>query len=135
MAIAAGGDGDEPLYHGHTTDLGIGWVYYPQRGWTGWTLELGALRRERDHRVDDENAKPEIVVTQTTTYAGRAMVGWTWLIHNQVFVAVAAGISVGHAAGTEASARSAEDMTVRTTVSRSDVSGEGLLRLGFAFHL
>jgi hypothetical protein len=56
-------------------------------------------------------------------------------VYDRVFLAVAVGISVGHEVGTETSERRAGEMATRTDVSRSDVSGEGLLRLGVAFDL
>jgi len=120
---------DAPSYSGHTSDIGLGWVYYPRRSWSGVTLELGVLRRARDHRLV-ESEDPNVLATRTTTYAGRAMVGWTWLIARHAFVAVSAGISVGHESGTETTERYPDFMKVRTQVSREDVTGEGLLRLG-----
>jgi hypothetical protein len=126
-------DGDEVGHSGHTIDVGIGWVYYVERPWSGWTFELGVLRRARDLRTDDENASPEIVATRTTSYAGRAMVGWTWLMSDHVFLAVSTGISAGHESRTESSERYLDTRMVRTHVSRSDAQAEGLLRLGVAW--
>lgn len=134
-ALIADSDGDEGSYGGRITDVGIGWVYYPRRPWSGWMFELGVLRRARDHRLEDEFRTPEVVATRTTTYAGRALVGWSWLMYDHVFLAVAVGLSLGHESGTETTQRYVDGMAVRTHVSRSDVGGEGLLRLGVAFDL
>ena len=138
LSVAAGGDGDEASYRGHTSDLGVGWVYYQRGPWSGLTFELGVLRRARDHRIEDDYRspeRPEILETRTTTYAGRAMLGWSWLLHEHVFLAVAIGISVGHESGTEDAQAYPDEMSVRTKVSRADGQAEGLLRLGFAFDL
>jgi hypothetical protein len=134
-ALAAGGDGDEASYDGNTTDLGIAWVYYPRRPWSGWMFEVGALRRDRDHHLDDEFANPEVIATRTTTYGGRAMIGWSWLMYDHVFLAVAAGFSIGRESGTETTQRYETSMPVQTKVSRVAGEGEGLVRLGVAFDL
>jgi hypothetical protein len=132
LLLEALGAEDLPSHSGHTSDVGLAWVYYPRRSWSGVTLELGVLRRARDHRLV-ESEDPNVLETRTTTYAGRAMVGWSWLIGKHVFVAVAAGISVGHESGTEDAQRYPDYMTVRTDVSRKDIAGEGLLRIGLAW--
>lgn len=135
ISAAAGGDGDEASYGGDTSDVGIAWVYYPRSMWSGLSLELGVLRRALDHRLTDEFASPEFIATRTTTYAGRAMIGWSWLIYDHVFIAVAAGLSIGHESGTETTERHDGDMPVQKTVSRVSAEAEGLLRLGIAFDL
>jgi hypothetical protein len=135
VTIAAGSDGDEASYAGHITDTGLAWVYYPRGKWSGWTCELGILRRARDHRNRDEFAMPEVVETRTTSYAGRAMLGWTWQTSRYIFVAIAAGGSIGRESGSETTQRHAGETPMRASVSRTDLELEGLLRVGAAFDL
>lgn len=128
-------DGSEASFGGRTTDLGIGWVYYPRSLWDGLMLEAGALRRARDVSVDDSNRTPERVATTTTVYAARAMIGWSWLLGRHVFIATGVGLSVGHESGSETLETEYPAMTTREHVSRVDVSAEAYLRMGAAFDL
>jgi hypothetical protein len=124
-----------PSYSGHTTDLGISLVYHPRRLWRGFTWEIGALRRARDHRIEQDDADSVAVATRTTEYAGRGMIGWSWLVFDHVFVAISGGLSVGHESGTETSGRRDDAMPVQTKVSRLVHEFEGMARLGVAFDL
>ena len=130
--LLVGGDAGAS-FSGRTTDLGLSWVFYPNHLWRGWTLELGALRRARDVAVDDELDTPQHVATDTTTYAVRALVGWTWLIQQRVFIAAGAGLSIGRETGTEVTSSDLDRMATRTSVARRDVTAEGYLRIGVAF--
>lgn len=132
IALAVGGDGDDSARTGRTTDLGIAWCRYPRQLWSGLTYELGLLRRAGDLRAEDELAAPPIVATDTTTYAGRVQVGWSWLLEDHLFIAVAIGASLGYETGTEVSDDVLHPMPTTHDVARYDVSGEGYLRLGFA---
>jgi hypothetical protein len=67
--------------------------------WDGFLLEVGALRRERDVYVWPESESQTF--TRSTEYAGRALVGWSWLIHQRAFIAIAAGLSVGYESGND----------------------------------
>lgn len=125
----------EASFSGRTTDIGLSWVFYPNRLWSGWTLELGALRRARDIAVHDENRTPQRVETDTTTYAVRAMVGWTWLIQERAFIAAGVGVSAGRERGTEVTSSEGDRMPTRTSVARRDVTAEGYLRFGVAFDI
>jgi len=134
IGLLEGGDGDEASNTGRISDTGIGWMYFPRRLWSGPTIEAGLLRRARDTRTEDEFASPAIVEAQTTTYAGRALLGWSWLIGGRAFAALAVGGSYGYERGTEVSTRDIIDtMSFRRQVGRSRVSGEAFLRLGVAF--
>jgi hypothetical protein len=129
------GGEDEASFTGRTTDIGLGWVFYPDHLWSGWTIELGALRRARDIAMHDENLSPERVETETTTYAVRATLGWTWLFQQRLFIAAGVGLSVGREAGTEVTSSDFDRMMTRTSVARRDVTAEGYLRFGIAFAL
>ena len=134
-AILFGGEGSEASHSGRTTDLGIGWVYYPRSLWDGLLFEAGALRRARDVSVYDSNRTPERVTTTTTVYAARALIGWSWLLGRHVFVATGVGLSVGHESGAEIFETDYNQMTTRESVSRISVTGEAYLRMGAAFDL
>lgn len=134
-AILFDSDGSEASHSGRTTDVGIGWVYYPRSLWDGFLFEAGALRRARDVSVHDSNRTPERVTTTTTVYAARALIGWSWLLGRHVFVATGFGLSVGHESGAEIFETDYNHMTTRGSVSRIDVTGEAYLRMGAAFEL
>jgi hypothetical protein len=127
-AVATGGD--SPAHGGWITDLGIGWVWYPRRLWDGFTLEVGAIRRDRDTFLWPE-FDPR-VETRSTTYAGRAMIGWSWLIKGHVFVAVAAGGSVGYESGHETITPDAGGPMSKVAIARPRGDAELYLRFGFA---
>lgn len=134
--VFLGGDGSDASTHGRITDVGASWMYFPRKLWSGISLEAGLLRRSRDTHVEDEYASPEVVETKTATYAGRALVGYNWLIASHVFISVSAGLSAGYETGTETTAPHAYMPTVMQTTSdvgRMHVSGEGFIRLGGAF--
>jgi hypothetical protein len=134
-AVLFDSDGSEASFSGRTTDVGIGWVYYPRSLWDGFLLEAGALRRARDISVHDSNRTPERVTTTTTVYAARALIGWSWLLGRHVFVATGVGLSVGHESGAEIFETEDNHMTTRESVSRTAVTGEAYLRIGAAFEL
>lgn len=126
--IAALGAEDEASRSGRFVDLGAGWMYFSDRLWSGFSVELGVLGRSTDARVADDNASPQVVHTTTRTVAGRALVGWSWLLYDRAFIAVAAGLSAGYERGTE----TGDAMSTRP-VGRASVNAEGYLRFGFAF--
>jgi hypothetical protein len=76
---------------GSTTDLGLGWVYYPQRLLDGASVEAGVLCRfdRRRSYIDDQDAAAED--HHTNVYSGRFLVGWTWRLSDAWFLATAAG--------------------------------------------
>jgi hypothetical protein len=127
--------GESPSYHGRITDLGLAWVFYPRRVWEGFLFEAGALRRARDVGSFDGDATFAAVDKTTTVYAGRAMVGWSWRLYRYVFVAAAAGVSVGWESGDEVSRTDYDDRMIHKHISRADVTGEGYLRIGTVFDL
>ena len=137
VSVIAGAEA-QPSHTGHTTDVGISLVYHPRRLWRGFTWEIGVLRRARDHRierVEDDDVDPVVMATMTTEYAGRGMIGWSWLMFDHVFVAISGGLSVGHESGTETTVRSEGAMPVETRVSRLVHEFEGMARFGVAFDL
>lgn len=133
-AVAMEGEG---LYMGRIVDVGVGWMYFPRRLWSGPSLEAGLLRRARDTYSRNEYDEPQVADTKTASYCGRALVGWSWLFADHVFISIAAGLSVGYETGRETTGtvEGPSDMDVTRDVGRSDVSGELFLRFGGALGL
>lgn len=127
------GDGPDGSIGGRITDVGVGIVHYSRGLWDGFTVEAGALRRARDTFSRDAYASDEFVDTDTATYAGRALFGWSFLIKNRVFIAAAAGVSAGLESGSEVVQKTSGAMMTTRPVDRADVSLEGYLRVGGAF--
>lgn len=125
----------EGSYGGRITDVGAGLVWYSHRLWDGFTLEGGLLHRDKDIHTQDEFATPEYVATNTTTYAARGLVGWSWLLGEHVFVAAAFGASAGREVGSETTGSMSIPGAMLTTkdVSRWDIAPEGYIRIGGAF--
>jgi hypothetical protein len=130
IGIAADGAQSEGTYRGAITDVGVGWMYFPRRLWSGFSFEAGVLRRARDHSIDDMF----VLETKTTTYAGRALIGWSWLIEGRAFISIAGGISIGRESGTETTTSMSGRISI-DDVTRSAVGVEGFLRIGAAFGL
>lgn len=119
---------------GRIRDAGAAWVWYPRRLWDGFTFEAGVLVRER--KTWREPEFEDITRTASITYAGRAQIGWSWLLGERVFVSIAGGLSAGRETGTESII--SDDLVrapMKTTrqLDRLQIDGEGYLRFGFAF--
>jgi hypothetical protein len=105
----------EPLYTGRTVDVGIGWMWCPRRLFDGLTLELGVVHRNEEvHRTDTRRSM------RVRYDAARVLIGWSWLIADRAFLAVAVGMSRGYA-------RDAGG------IDAFENAGEGYLRFGVAF--
>jgi hypothetical protein len=140
--LESDGEDDElgsiPADFGATTDLGLGWVYYPRRVLDGPSLEVGAMvriNRLRD-RIDDQNQADEEQFTNV--YGARVLVGWTWRVSDWWFIATSLGGSAGYERGRQKSfvGYSQEPfmkITRQDRVSRADASVEAYLRVGLAF--
>jgi hypothetical protein len=130
-ATAALADGDVGSYSGSFRDAGLAAIWYPRKLWSGLTLEAGVLQRARDTGYQPELA--DGVKTKSTTYAGRAMIGWSWPIGRYVFVAIAIGLSAGTETGQETIIPdNPTKMPTTRPVQRTQVDGEGYFRIGLA---
>jgi hypothetical protein len=125
---------------GHTSDLSVGWVYYPRRVLDGAMIEVGALCRlnRLRNRIDDQNVAKE--GQDTNVYSGRVLVGWTWRLSDWWFFATSIGAALGYERGSEKklvgydySNNSVMEIIKDARVSRPDVSVEAYLRIGMAF--
>ncbi len=119
-------------FGGSVTDFSAGWGYYPRSLWSGLSLELGALVRVRDHRESLPFGEPETLSTDTTTYAARALAGWSWRLGRRVFFAAAAGASIGLERGTLTGFDALDELESTTRVNRKTTDFEGYVRFGVA---
>jgi hypothetical protein len=119
-------------YGGRVLDVGVAAVWYPRRVWDGFLLEVGVLRRERDVYVWPELDDRTFI--RSTEYAGRALIGWSWLIGQRAFIAIAAGYSVGHESGESTTTPEFGSMTPITKAVRlTQKEREGYIRVGLVF--
>lgn len=132
-------EGEIPPDFGHTTDVSVGWVYYPRCVLDGATLEVGALLRHnhlRD-RIDSKNVASEEQFTNV--YGARALAGWTWRLSDVWFLSTGIGASAGYERGREKKflgydfSHGAMDIVREGSVSRVALSVEAYLRVGLAF--
>jgi hypothetical protein len=115
-------------------DFGAAWVYYPRALWSGPMVEVGALLRSRDLAGYESDDFDDLhIETDTRTYAGRALGGWTWRLDAGVFFAAALGFSVGYERGEESKLTNFDDMPTHSNVSRLDGAFEFYLRFGLVF--
>lgn len=131
-----GGDGDDAIREGRFLDASLGYMYFPRAMWSGFFVEGAVLVRATDTVADNSFASPEYVEVHSTTIAGRGLAGWSWLVHDHIFLSVAVGLSVGRELGEETISRSSYDFMPETErISRAATRGEGFLRIGGALDL
>jgi hypothetical protein len=133
-------EGDLPPDFGHTTDLSVGWVYYPRRALDGATLEASALLRINRLRDQIDGMNVASQERFTNVYGARALVGWTWRLSDWWFVALSAGASAGYERGREKGGGVGYDVSHNPSdasrdgrVSRLALSSEAYLRIGVGF--
>jgi hypothetical protein len=129
-------EGDLPPDFGATTDISLGWSYYPRRVLDGASLETELLTRfdRRRDRINGQNMASE--EHHTNVYGGRVFAGWTWRLSDWWFVATAFGGTFGYERGREKTFvgySSTGELTRSGPVSRAYASLEGYLRIGLAF--
>ena len=131
--------GQIPPDFGQTTDLSVGWAYFPRRVLDGFSLEVGAQGRFNRTRsyIDSQNVAKE--QHHTNVYSGHALVGWTFRLSDWWYLGASAGASLGYEHGREQTVgyvlSNNRNMEVITydRVSRANVAFEGSLRVGVAF--
>jgi hypothetical protein len=119
--------------YGRYTDIGAAWTYFPRRAYDGSSLEVGALVRHRNTFEYADDFTNDGTSVQSTTVAGRALVGWSWLGWNRVFVSLQVGASVGREFGTQTERVEMEtggSTSRASSVDRTTVSPEGFVRFG-----
>jgi hypothetical protein len=136
--LALSGNGDESSYSGRTFDLGIGYQYFPRRLYDGLSLEAGVLVRSIDQTDDESFFNSRATRTRARAIAGRALIGWSWLFGDRVFLATAVGLSRGRYVGKEEVTAYRNDepyMTEVEDLSEDRFAPEAYFRLGVAFDL
>jgi hypothetical protein len=129
-------EGDLPLDFGATTDVSLGWSYYPRRVLDGPSIETELLTRfdrRRDgingqNMADDEH--------HTNVYGGRVLASWTWRLSDHWFLATGIGGALGYERGREKTFvgySSTGDVTRSGPVSRGYASLETYMRIGLGF--
>jgi hypothetical protein len=134
---AASNGGDFVPGDGRTTDVALGWVFYPRRLWDGFLIEVGALHRSSHvtWKDDEDLAGSRATERRTTMYAGRVMIGWSWRINPHLFIATAVGLSDGWESGTREE-RSGDGSDAKATpIAGQARSLEGYLRFGGVIEL
>jgi len=127
-AIVAGADGGAAA-GGRYTTASASWMYFPRRAYDGLSLELGALVQVR-HTFDDyDDLSFDRTTTDTTRYAGSAMIGWSWLGWDRVFASLQVGASYGHDGGAQLHQVETKMDTI-TSIDRFSVQGEAFMRFG-----
>ncbi len=138
VAFSSALEGNNSLKEGRVDEAGVGYQWFPRALWSGAVLEAGLLRRAIDGSEDYRSSGPEHVETHGVGYAGRALVGWSWLIKKHVFVATSVGLAIGRYSGTETTLPylgddMSEAMTGRFT--RWQTTPEFYFRIGGALNL
>jgi hypothetical protein len=128
-------EGDVPPDFGQTTDLSIGWAYYPKRVLDGVWVEVGALCRLNRLRSQIDSANMASEEQFTNVYSSRLLLGWTLRVSDWWFFSTGIGASVGYERGREKKVLGYDrgPITSDARVSRSDRSVEAYLRVGVAF--
>jgi hypothetical protein len=119
---------------GRKTDFGAAWMYFPRRAYDGFSFEAGALVRI-DRSVDSPGEGDDYsdLMHHTTTVGARALVGWSWLGWNRIFVSLQAGLSIGQEFGHEQDIHyvaEAAPMSTTSSVDKTTISGEAFMRFG-----
>jgi hypothetical protein len=130
------GEGELPPDFGATTDISLGWSYYPRRVLDGLSVETELLCRfdRRRDRIDRQNMASE--EHHTNVYGGRVFIGWTWRLSDWWFLATGVGGAFGYERGREKTFvgySGTEEITRSGPVSRGHASLETYMRIGMAF--
>lgn len=134
LQVLTGILGGDTGYTGSTMDLGASYMYFTRRPFDGFAVEAGALYRREDGVT--RPAFEGTTVEKTGALLGRAMVGWSWLFHENLFVSFQLGAAIGYQRGTETECSEYEDICFMSRdISELAVSPEGMLRIGAAFEL
>jgi hypothetical protein len=97
------------------------------------------MRRSGATSELDSNMDPYSRDRDTQLYGARALVGWSWLIHDRVMISLAVGAGSGYETGTETTTRDSfvfpDNMSITEThdVSQWSTTVEGYFRAGFTF--
>jgi hypothetical protein len=128
--------GDFPDTTGGTSDLSIGWSYFPRRAYDGMFVEAAALGRLRHWYNNNGDDGPGDQTDHTAEIGARALVGWSWRLFGRGFVSMAAGGSLGYEWGYQILQPPCDGAPSATTrISRADPEFEYFVRIGTRFGL
>jgi len=133
-AVSSGAPPDEDCSAtGTISDVGASWVYFPRKVYSGLSLEVGALRRSTTKAVLGCDLAASFDTTRhSVTYAGRAMIGWSWMLGDHAFIAIAVGAAKGVERG-HVDQRQSDDSPLETVrVDQWTPTFESYLRFGAA---
>lgn len=121
-------------------DGSLGYVLYPRRLWSGPMMEVAVLRRHRDTVLESDPLGDDdaYVALDTTTIAGRFLIGWSWDLDEHFFVSLAVGLSRGPETGRQkiGNVPFGQMGTLAFTerdVSRTTNAAEAMFRVGTMF--
>lgn len=117
---------------GRNYDGSVSWIYYPRKVFTGATVEVGALYRDRAEEYFYSMGRNDNYDIESRILAGQAFVGWNWRLGGTLYVATAVGASLGYEKGTN-KFRDNNGQNVTENVAESHVGAEGYLRFGAVF--
>ncbi|MBP9087980.1 MAG: hypothetical protein KBG15_17800 [Kofleriaceae bacterium] len=117
---------------GRNYDGSVSWIYYPRRVFTGATVEVGALYRDRTEAYYYDMGRDENYDIASRILASQAFVGWNWRVGGTFYVAAAVGASVGLENGTH-TFRDINGKYVTEDVAEIHTGAEGYLRFGAVF--
>lgn len=128
----------EGAWDGNVTDFGASYQYYPRRAYDGVVVEAGLLVRSSVGTAYDPFESDE-TSEDTKFIAGRAMIGWSWLVADHLFTSLQVGGSVGYKRGTTSVCGDAcqyDGMPpVTTRIAEPSIAPEIMMRIGFALDL
>jgi hypothetical protein len=117
---------------GRTTDYGLGVALYSRHRYVGAFAELGGFRRSTPsyHDVNYEDD----AYGWKLEWAGRVLAGYSWELGDTLWIAAAAGLSVGHETGDDRDYDNVKrDLIAHTHTNRIHAAGEWMFRIGAAF--
>ena len=117
---------------GRNYDGSVSWIYFPRRVFTGATVEVGALYRDRYEAYVYLRGHDNNYDIASRILAAQALVGWNWRFGGTFYIATAVGASLGYEKGRNTWIDSG-GASMTETVAASHVGAEAYLRFGAVF--
>lgn len=98
-------------------------------------LEVAVLHRRKETTLERDPLDGDpYEAFDTTTIAGRFLIGWTWDLHEHFFISLAVGLSRGRETGRETIGHmtygQSEPTLVERDISRMTTAAEAIVRVG-----
>jgi hypothetical protein len=81
-------------------DGSVSWVYFPRKTFSGVSVEVGALYRDRAEQYTGPFFGEESYDINSRILAAEGLIGWNWRIGSDFYIAAAVGASYGYERGT-----------------------------------